>query len=366
MNKKISFGFNKTIKKPTVFESIPTPKSDIQLIDCLEGQSIKVIGEKEEIVTPLIIPLKEDSKNLLDRIKKAANKKHEENILIKPDSELTLDELAAKQLIVEARTNVAQKETKIASVPISADNLPLNGEKESTLEDYESVPIEDFGLAMLRGMGWKDGMTVGKNVTQNLKLQEPELRPKGLGLGATKIVQENKPKIGVDNHGNELKIVKGAFLKIIAGAFKGKYGEVLGLDQETSRVIVKLTISKETISLNEFLVVPVTKQEYEKYSKILNLDQYEEYKSKNDNNPIIYKKDSSSRRSSRSSSESSDYKRKHSSNKKKDHKRRSRSRSPLKRSKSRHKNDNSESSDSERRKRHKKKTKKSKKKHYKR
>jgi len=27
---------------------------------------------------------------------------------------------------------------------------------ECTLEDYERVPIEDFGAAMLRGMGWKE------------------------------------------------------------------------------------------------------------------------------------------------------------------------------------------------------------------
>ena len=28
---------------------------------------------------------------------------------------------------------------------------------------YEAMPIEDFGLAMLRGMGWKEGMGVGRN-----------------------------------------------------------------------------------------------------------------------------------------------------------------------------------------------------------
>lgn len=29
--------------------------------------------------------------------------------------------------------------------------------EESSLEDYEQVPIEQFGLALLRGMGWKEG-----------------------------------------------------------------------------------------------------------------------------------------------------------------------------------------------------------------
>lgn len=28
--------------------------------------------------------------------------------------------------------------------------------------DYEQVPIEQYGLAMLRGMGWEEGHGVGK------------------------------------------------------------------------------------------------------------------------------------------------------------------------------------------------------------
>lgn len=34
---------------------------------------------------------------------------------------------------------------------------------QSVLEDYENVPIESFGTAMLRGMGWKSGEGIGKN-----------------------------------------------------------------------------------------------------------------------------------------------------------------------------------------------------------
>jgi len=34
---------------------------------------------------------------------------------------------------------------------------------QATEEDYEKVPIEQFGLALLRGMGWKDGDGIGKS-----------------------------------------------------------------------------------------------------------------------------------------------------------------------------------------------------------
>lgn len=35
--------------------------------------------------------------------------------------------------------------------------------EESTLEDYDRIPIERFGLAMLKGMGWKEGDAIGTN-----------------------------------------------------------------------------------------------------------------------------------------------------------------------------------------------------------
>lgn len=58
--KKISFGFKQVKKQPLL---LPTKigddkekKNDIELIQCLEGQTIKLINEKEE-KKPLIIPL---------------------------------------------------------------------------------------------------------------------------------------------------------------------------------------------------------------------------------------------------------------------------------------------------------------------
>jgi len=33
---------------------------------------------------------------------------------------------------------------------------------QATEEDYEKVPIEQFGLALLRGMGWKESDGVGR------------------------------------------------------------------------------------------------------------------------------------------------------------------------------------------------------------
>ncbi|KAM5345428.1 hypothetical protein ACJ41O_011290 [Fusarium nematophilum] len=49
----------------------------------------------------------------------------------------------------------------------------------STLEDYEAMPVEEFGAALLRGMGW-DGKPRGT-------VKEVKRRPNRLGLGAKEL-----------------------------------------------------------------------------------------------------------------------------------------------------------------------------------
>ncbi|GIL62553.1 hypothetical protein Vafri_16641, partial [Volvox africanus] len=51
------------------------------------------------------------------------------------------------------------------------------------VEAYEAMPVEEFGKAMLRGMGWQDGMGVGRN-RKKVDAIEYVRRPERLGLGA--------------------------------------------------------------------------------------------------------------------------------------------------------------------------------------
>jgi G-patch domain len=54
-----------------------------------------------------------------------------------------------------------------------------------TEADYERIPPEQFGAAMLRGMGWKDGEAIGKRRGEKLsKIKPNERRPALLGVGA--------------------------------------------------------------------------------------------------------------------------------------------------------------------------------------
>uniref|UniRef100_A0A182ISX5 G-patch_2 domain-containing protein n=1 Tax=Anopheles atroparvus TaxID=41427 RepID=A0A182ISX5_ANOAO len=266
--KKISFGFAKVTKKQPLqagpAASVPLKSKDdsIQMIECLEGQSIKVIGGTEEPPAPLVIPLREQDKTTVpDRLAKllgirqekqgrlqAAESKQpctdnnvnvsanidtggveiktepsEDGVVVPTDE--TLEQRAAREILNDInQANVKHEELNNFVVPLLPEELPLDGARESTMDDYESVPIEKFGLAMLRGMGdpkkdaaKADGPDFG-----------PVMRPKGLGLGADRAMKAkaaNAPLIP-PAQGEVLTMKRGAQIKVLAGKHKDAYGTV--------------------------------------------------------------------------------------------------------------------------------------------
>lgn len=67
-------------------------------------------------------------------------------------------------------------------VPLTSYDVP-SCVSETTEESYEKVPVEKFGLAMLRGMGWKGDVT--KMEKEEVKKDNASTsRPLLLGLGA--------------------------------------------------------------------------------------------------------------------------------------------------------------------------------------
>ncbi|KAJ7124999.1 DExH-box splicing factor binding site-domain-containing protein [Mycena epipterygia] len=55
----------------------------------------------------------------------------------------------------------------------------------ATLDDYNRVPVAQFGLALLRGMGWKEGTAATRKPGKGLiQPYLPEARPSLLGIGA--------------------------------------------------------------------------------------------------------------------------------------------------------------------------------------
>ncbi|KAL6258894.1 hypothetical protein P5V15_010840 [Pogonomyrmex californicus] len=306
-NKKISFGFAKSIKRPILDKQMPREEKKVDYIECLDEKAIKVIGKEEKKEEPLIIPLL-DSKTWHDRIvnkidadiyKSNTSKRDTQNISVKEESKkvsngdltlinkavsnvqiktelsnegksLTLDEQAAKEIIEDLKST-EKNENELCDITLSlVKGQNLKGAEESTLEDYEKVPLSSFGSAMLRGMGWKPGEGIGKNPKLVTPIV-PELRPIGMGLGADKItLQKQDGKIQKEEE--ELQIQKGCFIKIIAGKRSKAYGQIEGFD-DAGRLIVKMGLNGNTISVNESIVQAVTKAEYSKNSKVLIFDE---------------------------------------------------------------------------------------------
>lgn len=55
---------------------------------------------------------------------------------------------------------------------------------EASLEDYERVPVSQFGAALLRGMGWKEGQAASRKNKGLVEPWLPQSRPALLGIGA--------------------------------------------------------------------------------------------------------------------------------------------------------------------------------------
>ncbi|XP_047350009.1 G-patch domain and KOW motifs-containing protein [Vespa velutina] len=344
--KKISFGFAKTIKKPVLKNTLSQEQKKVDYIECLDDKGIKVIGEEEKKDEPLVIPLL-GSETWHDRIINKIDADifepkpvpNEEKVKVKNDikqepsnkiangnatpihidisstniktepvdtttTETTLEEQAAKEIIEDLRSTGKKEESEVLTLSITEEEKALRGQEESTLEDYERIPIDAFGLAMLRGMGWQPGRGIGKN-EKVVSTVIPELRPKGMGLGADKVTLQKQATNSKDKQEEEIKIKKGTYVKIISGKYVNTYGQIEGLDDDAGRLIIKMALGGNAISLNEFIVQPVTKDEYIKKSKVLNVAKYEEYKNKEATE--LEKSPSSERSKSNQNSEKEQY-----------------------------------------------------------
>ncbi|KAG0225950.1 hypothetical protein BGW41_004454 [Actinomortierella wolfii] len=255
-----------TISKPSAFGSTADDKPAAQvdeLIKGFKGNEVESLVEKEE-KGPLVIPMEENvnwRQQILSKRKKLYVPEQSQEKPIKvtetlttnaqyglivpkrpkrdssPDQssaaaaveseaivteeatvetrEETLEEQAIRKLELETlgksatesqpTLSLGQQENirgdDLEAFQNDLDNLP----DEATLDDYEKVPVEEFGAALLRGMGWK-GDTNG--VSPVLYQQRPAL----LGLGAKprepepvtkKYVKPGETRQPVSSHASE-------------------------------------------------------------------------------------------------------------------------------------------------------------------
>ncbi|KAK4546066.1 hypothetical protein LTR36_002203 [Oleoguttula mirabilis] len=134
----------------------------------------------------------------------------EASVKIKTDDELAMDALLGKttkqDLVLPAMNEEQAFEQDFRTAPDMA-----------SLDDYVRVPVEQFGAALLRGMGWKDGEGIGLNRGRKVeKTKVPERRPALLGIGAKEeaaVAQEMGVWGKAAKKGGEVKVYNPVLLR---------------------------------------------------------------------------------------------------------------------------------------------------------
>ena len=120
---------------------------------------------------------------------------------------LTQDEVAMRALIRESKGETEGRSDLVIPATRPDEEEEGYGERydetssfradvsarpeSATLDQYNAIPVEEFGAALLRGMGWKEGQPVGRGNYNTSATAErshaprvPERRPGFLGIGA--------------------------------------------------------------------------------------------------------------------------------------------------------------------------------------
>lgn len=156
---------------------------------------------------------------------------------------------------------VRSPSTKAASSPVGTELSPSERSAPDQrmakvlpdpvgLATYEQVPVEEFGAALLRGMGWREGEGIGpdgrKGPTEPIL---PKFRFKGLGLGAELDATEacspgrKSPSSHIEVATSRLQ--RGVSVEIVTGEHAGLWGVVNALDPKI--VTVRLVESEELV-----------------------------------------------------------------------------------------------------------------------
>ncbi|KAK7501509.1 hypothetical protein BaRGS_00007313, partial [Batillaria attramentaria] len=281
----------KKLTKSVVSDKTDDKKNDPEFVLSLENNEVQSTAPKQK-EKEYVIPL----------IKQNKWRSEAEKRLVSVKAEADQDDLdiqAAKEVLEDSsRYNESWddrgKPDPNLAIPLLMQNkVPEGFETDDKLDvalrpdepddaDYEQIPIEHFGFAMLRGMGWKEGQGIGKDCKVIAPI-EATLRPKGLGLGADRSQSSGGKKgtsVEKDAGGEEdgLEVKKGAYCVILNGKHKDLYGVIQGIDEDNARLVIKLTVSGQTVTMTQYNVKIVGKKEYEKYSKYLNKGKADQYK----------------------------------------------------------------------------------------
>ncbi|KAK4256127.1 hypothetical protein QN277_009035 [Acacia crassicarpa] len=158
------------------------------------------------------------------------------------------------------------------SRPVSVDSVLLQKFKDDMkrlpddrgFDEFEDVAVEGFGAALLAGYGWREGMGIGKNAKEDVKVVQYERRTAKEGLGfvsdhahkRSSKEEVKKPK----DYGRDSSFL-GKIVRIVEGRNAGLKGKIV--EVEDKWVILKLSKSEEEVKvdLGDFVELGSTEEE---------------------------------------------------------------------------------------------------------
>lgn len=137
--------------------------------------------------------------------------------------------------------------------------------EDAGMDDFADVPVEGFGLALLSGYGWKEGMGIGRNAKEDVKVSEVMKRTGRGGLGFTEEFSENRVESsgkGAANFGNanvkqdkrrdeteKKKLNIGKEVRIVSGREIGMKGKVVEVRRGGEILVLRLSGSDEKVKV---------------------------------------------------------------------------------------------------------------------
>ncbi|KAI5135342.1 G-patch domain and KOW motifs-containing protein [Manis pentadactyla] len=283
----ISFSFSRTSALRRLADpgdgagAAPEEKYFLKTVEGRELQSVKPSEAPKELIIPL-------NQSVHHRLKPTHAPGSSTDTKALVDGVLSQ---AVKELSEESKKSLEERENAgvnpTLAIPMikkgcspnreGADSEP-QAETVPEEADYEAIPVEAYGLAMLRGMGWKPGEGIGCTFNQVVKPRVNSLRPKGLGLGASLTeVQTLAPtsphylprpdeEQKKDKEDQSQGLVPGRAVVVLSGPHRGLYGKVEGLDPDNVRAMVRLAVGSRMVTVSEYCLRSVSKKEFDKNS----------------------------------------------------------------------------------------------------
>jgi len=233
---------------PSIFESTDEHRDHLSDLSNRKRQTIDSEPVTEPKKAKIVIPKQEDT--ILNVFKSDLEKQAYKELLDPRKSKFESNFHATKA--IEHKHNIK------GSLEDENDNKIKQEQTISELQqnveigedaDYNQVPVSDFGMGMLLGMGWSKHTGIGKTFKQHTESTVAKARPRGLGLGAK-----------LEDRDNSTLFAIGDYVKVVEGECKNTKGVVTSMDVE------KVLITIQTKSGRHVVVSELSCEKYDRNS----------------------------------------------------------------------------------------------------